>query len=115
MAAPRYMLPNDDADQRIVQSVTVPANSRTTIDVETVAPLLANTPVSTLIRSDVGIIVERSMYWLDISIGWREAHNSVAVTTAALRWGRVGWPHRRPARLPDVHSAGESESLVCLI
>jgi hypothetical protein len=82
-----YMLPRDDSDQLVAQDVTVPANSRTTIDVETVSPLLANTPVSTLVSSDVGIIVERSMYWPDISIGWREAHNSVAVTTPSLRWG----------------------------
>ena len=27
------------------------------------------------------------MYWPDISEGWREAHNSVAVTQGALRWG----------------------------
>ncbi len=54
---------------------------------ETVAPLLINTPVSTTITSDIGIIVERSMYWPDISIGWREAHNCVGVTDPALRWG----------------------------
>jgi hypothetical protein len=36
------------------------------------------------------------MYWPDISLGWREAHNSVGVTDAALRWavadGRLGGP-----------------------
>jgi hypothetical protein len=36
------------------------------------------------------------MYWPDISIGWREAHNSVGVTDASLRWavadGRIGGP-----------------------
>jgi hypothetical protein len=62
--------------------------------VEGVDPRLGNTPVSTTVTSDIGIIVERSMYWPDISIGWREAHNSVGVTDPALRWGisdgRVG-------------------------
>jgi hypothetical protein len=31
--------------------------------------------------------VERAMYWPDLSVGWREAHNSFGVTQAALRWG----------------------------
>jgi hypothetical protein len=79
-----YLLPGGDT---IVRAVDVPANGRTTINVETVDARLANTPVSTTIVSDVGIIAERSMYWPDISLGWREAHNSVGVTDTALRWG----------------------------
>jgi subtilisin-like proprotein convertase family protein len=86
-----YLLPNGDT---VPQTVTVPANGRFTIDVETVDPKLANTAVSTTITSDVGIVAERSMYWPDISIGWREAHNSVGVTDPSLRWavadGRLG-------------------------
>jgi hypothetical protein len=78
-----YLLPTGET---VPQTVTVPANSRTTIDVETVDPKLANVAVSTTITSDVGIVAERSMYWPDISIGWREAHNSVGVTDPALRW-----------------------------
>jgi len=79
-----YLLPGGET---IVRTVDVPANGRTTINVETVDPRLANTPVSTTIVSDAGIIAERSMYWPDASLGWREAHNSVGVTEAALRWG----------------------------
>jgi len=79
-----YLLPTGET---IPQNVTVPANGRTTIDVEGVDPRLANAAVSTTITSDVGIIVERSMYWPDISLGWKEAHNSVGVTDPALRWG----------------------------
>jgi subtilisin-like proprotein convertase family protein len=79
-----YLLPTGET---VPQSVTVPANGRTTIDVEGVDPRLANAAVSTTITSDVGIIVERSMYWPDISLGWKEAHNSVGVTDPALRWG----------------------------
>ena len=79
-----YLLPGGET---IVRSVDVPANGRTTINVETVDARLANTPVSTTIDSDAGIIAERSMYWPDISLGWREAHNSIGVTEAALRWG----------------------------
>jgi hypothetical protein len=88
-----YLLPGGET---IVRTVDVPANGRTTINVETVDARLANTPVSTTIVSDVGIIAERSMYWPDVSLGWREAHNSVGVTEAALRWGvadgRIGGP-----------------------
>jgi subtilisin-like proprotein convertase family protein len=79
-----YLLPGGET---IARTLDVPANGRTTINVETVDPRLANTPVSTAIVSDVGIIAERSMYWPDISLGWREAHNSVGVTEAAVRWG----------------------------
>ena len=36
------------------------------------------------------------MYWPDIGLGWREAHNSFGVTESALRWGladgRIGGP-----------------------
>jgi subtilisin-like proprotein convertase family protein len=85
-----------ESGETIVRAVEVPANGRTTINVETVDPRLANAAVSTTIVSDVGIIVERSMYWPDISLGWREAHNSVGVTEAGLRWGvadvRIGGP-----------------------
>jgi subtilisin-like proprotein convertase family protein len=80
----------------VSQSVDVPATGRQTINVETVNAKLTNTAVSTTIASDVGIIVERSMYWPDISIGWREAHNSIGVTAPALRWavadGRIDGP-----------------------
>ena len=80
----------------IPQQVVVPANSRTTINVETVAPQLLNAAVSTTITSDVEIVVERAMYWPDISLGWQEAHNSFGVTDAGLRWGvadgRIGGP-----------------------
>jgi hypothetical protein len=59
-----------------------------------VDPRLANTPVSTIVTADRGIIVERSMYWPDVSLGWREAHNSPGVVDPMLRWGvsdiRVG-------------------------
>jgi hypothetical protein len=70
----------------IPQTVTVPAKSRKTINVETVDAKLGNAAVSTTVTSDVGIIVERAMYWPNFSEGWREAHNSFGVTDAALRW-----------------------------
>lgn len=88
-----YLLPDGST---VAQTKDVPANGRQTIDVKSVSPLLAATSMSTTITSDVGIIVERSMYWPAGPTGWREAHNSVAVTDAALRWaisdGRIGGP-----------------------
>jgi subtilisin-like proprotein convertase family protein len=89
----RYLLASGEP---IGKDVTVPALGRVTVNVEREDPRLANVAVSTDITSDVGIIVERSMYWPDISLGWREAHNSPGVAETALRWGvsdiRVGGP-----------------------
>jgi hypothetical protein len=88
-----YLLPEGAT---IVKPVAIPANSRVTINVETVDPLLAAADVSTTIVSDIGIVAERAQYWPNISQGWREAHNSFGVTTSALRWGladgRIGGP-----------------------
>jgi subtilisin-like proprotein convertase family protein len=92
-AALTYLLPDGTT---VPQTIDVPANGRQTIDVKGVDPLLRNASMSTTITSDVGIIVERSMYWPGSATGWREAHNSVGVTDAALRWGisdgRIGGP-----------------------
>jgi hypothetical protein len=71
----------------IVQPIAIAANSRHTINVETVDPQLANTPVSVRVTADIGIVVERAMYWPDASVGWREAHNNFGVTQLGLRWG----------------------------
>ena len=90
-----YLLPSGTM---IAQPIVMPPNSRSTINVETVAPQLANTAVSTTITSDVGIVAERAMYWPDISQGWAESHNSFGVTETALRWavadGRIGGPRQ---------------------
>ena len=88
-----YLLPSGTT---ITKSIVVPANSRVTINVETEDAQLANADVSTTVTSDIGIVVERAMYWPNISEGWREAHNSFGVTSSALRWGvadgRIGGP-----------------------
>jgi subtilisin-like proprotein convertase family protein len=88
-----YLLPSGE---RFTRNVTVPANGRSTINVEGEDPRLVNTPVSMEVTAGAGIIAERSMYWPDVSVGWREAHNSFGVTEAALRWGvadgRIGGP-----------------------
>ena len=80
-----YLLPDGTT---IPQNVVVPANSRKTINVENdVDPRLQAADVSTTVTSDIGIVVERAMYWPELSVGWREAHNSFGVTQSALRWG----------------------------
>jgi subtilisin-like proprotein convertase family protein len=79
-----YLLPTGDT---VTQNVVVPANGRTTINVETVDPRLANVPVSTTVVSNFEIVAERAMYWPDISVGWQEAHNSFGITETGLRWG----------------------------
>ena len=78
------------------KTVTVPANGRRTINVELEDPLLANANVSIAFNSDIGVVVERAMYWPNISQGWRDAHNSFGLTSLGLRWaladGRIGGP-----------------------
>ena len=85
-----------ESGQTVTQAIVVPPLARHTINVETVDPLLANAAVSTTVISDIGIVVERAMYWPDSSQGWQEAHNSFGVTDTALRWavadGRIGGP-----------------------
>ena len=72
----------------IVKTRTVAPNSRVTIYVEGEDPALVDTPVSTVVESlnDVGIVVERSMWWPAVG-GWQEAHNSPGATITATRWG----------------------------
>lgn len=78
-----YLLP----DGRTVKtSQTVPANSRFTIWVDHAAPELADTAVSTTLRSTTGVpvIVERAMWWPGTT--WYEAHNSAGATVTGPRW-----------------------------
>jgi hypothetical protein len=79
-----YLLPTGAT---VAQAVQVAANGRLTINVESVDPQLADTAVSTTLVSDRPIVVERAMYWPNITFGWQEAHNSFGLTEAGLRWG----------------------------
>ena len=80
----------------ITKTVTVPANSRRTFNVEIEDSRLAAADVSIAFTSDIGVVVERAMYWPNISQGWRDAHNSFGLTSLGLRWGladgRIGGP-----------------------
>ncbi|AMY08693.1 hypothetical protein LuPra_01897 [Luteitalea pratensis] len=86
-----YLLPEGTV---LVLPYTVAANSRFNIWVDLAHPALANTAVSTIIRSvnGVPIIVERAMWWPEG--GWYEAHNSPGATTTGTKWalaeGEVG-------------------------
>ncbi len=90
-----YLLPDG---RTIVKSYTVPPNSRQNIWVDLEDTRLADTAVSTTIRSTNGvpIIVERAMWWPGTAGTWYEAHNSAGATSTARRWalaeGEVGGP-----------------------
>lgn len=87
----RYLLPSG---QVITKQKTVAANSRLTIYVDSDDAALADTAVSTQVTSDVGVVVERAMYWPGGFSTWHEAHNAFGLTETGLRWGlaegRVG-------------------------
>jgi sugar lactone lactonase YvrE len=78
-----YLLPDGTT---LVKPYTVSANSRFNIWVDYDDAKLADTAVSTTVRSTNGVpvIVERSMWWPDG--GWFEAHNSPGATTTGTKW-----------------------------
>jgi autotransporter-associated beta strand protein len=88
----RYLL---DTGETVTVPKTIPANARLTTNIEAEADTrLHNAAVSTVVTSDVPIIVERSMYWPGAVRPWGEAHNSFGVVSAGTTWGlaegRVG-------------------------
>jgi autotransporter-associated beta strand protein len=91
----KFLLDNGDT---VTETKVIGANQRLTINIEAEPdPRLANAAVSTVVTSDVAIVVERSMYWIGDPGPWTEAHNSFGVTDSGLHWGlaegRVGGPH----------------------
>ena len=102
-----YLLPDGTT---LAKDYTVPANSRFNIWVdEEQFPdgsgnrLLANTAVSTTIRSTNGVpvIVERAMWWPGPTPAtWAEAHNSPGRRRPARggRWPRARWAARAASR-----------------
>lgn len=68
------------------ETLTVNAQSRETIHVNTRDPRLANTPLSALVESTntIPIVVERAMWWP--TGGWYEASLSAGATTPATKW-----------------------------
>ena len=83
----------------VTRTYTVSANSRRTIQVDGVYPLLAATSVATSIVSTngVGVIVERAMHSPGPELTpafWHEAHNSPGSTETCTKW-------RSPTGRPD--------------
>ncbi|WP_239490219.1 hypothetical protein [Luteitalea sp. TBR-22] len=78
-----YLLPDG---RTLVKHYNVAATSRFNIWVDYEDAVLADTAVSTTIRSTNGvpIIVERAMWWPQAA--WYEAHNSPGATTTGTRW-----------------------------
>jgi hypothetical protein len=72
----------------VVKTYAVPASSRFTIWVDHEDARLADTAVSTTVRSTNGvpIIVERTMWWPGSVATWQEAHNSAGATTTGTMW-----------------------------
>jgi uncharacterized protein (DUF1800 family) len=73
----------------IERSYRVAGRSRHTIWVDHEDPRLRDASVSTLVRTtnDVGIIVERAMWWPGPTAAtWHEAHGSAGATRAGQRW-----------------------------
>jgi autotransporter-associated beta strand protein len=90
----QYLL---DTGETVTVPKTIPANTRVTTNIEAENDRrLHNAAVSTVVTSDVPIIVERSMYWPGAVRPWGEAHNSFGVVSAGTRWGlaegRAGGP-----------------------
>ncbi len=80
-----YLLPDGTV---IVKTQTVAANSRFNIWVDFEDARLADTAVSTAIRSTNGVpvIVERALWWPFGYGQWYEAHNSPGATSTGTRW-----------------------------
>ena len=78
-----FLLPDGTT---IVKGYRVHANSRFNIWVDGADDRLADTAVSTTVRSTNGVpvIVERAMWWPGST--WYQAHNSPGATTTGMRW-----------------------------
>ncbi len=75
----RYLLPGG---QVVTRTQPLAAQSRTTINVNTVVP---NTEVSMDVSAPLPIIVERAMYWPGSN--WNEAHASAGIESTGVTWG----------------------------
>lgn len=73
-------------------SHTIPPQGRVTVDPADDAPELAANTFATVVTSEQGIVVERSMYWPKSQ--WVESHSSAGEPSLDYRWtlaeGRVG-------------------------
>jgi uncharacterized protein (DUF1800 family) len=88
-----FLLPDGSTVER---PFDVPAKTRYTLWVDTLDARLADTSISTVIRSvnGVPVIAERAMWWPGNA--WSEAHNSAGATAGGATWalaeGEAGGP-----------------------
>jgi hypothetical protein len=89
-----YLLPNGTVFNK---TYTVPGNGRFTVWVDEeeipassgIRPL-SDVAVSTTLKSDQPIVVERAMWWPQNAGGWREGSSTAASNESALRWVTAG-------------------------
>jgi hypothetical protein len=76
----------------ITKTYPLPAQSRTTVNVDGEDPMLIDAPVSTRVTAPLPIVVERAMWWP--SPNWYESHDSAGAVVTAPKWalaeGQVG-------------------------
>ena len=107
-----FLLPDGTT---IDQPFTVPGKRRFTLWVDLLDPRLADTAVSTTVRSTNGVpvIVERAMWWP--GTGWYEAHNSVGTTRTSAAWalaeGEAGGPDRVQTYVLVANTGAESANV----
>jgi hypothetical protein len=83
----------------ITRTKTLAAKQRLTVNPAAEGDArLENASLSTVVRSDVPIVSERSMYWAENDIRFGEGHNSTGLAATATRWGlaegRIGGPRQ---------------------
>lgn len=77
-----------DGSAPVQVNVPVGPNTRETMWVNYAHPSLAGKALSTVVTSDVPVIVERAMWWPNLTMAgvWYEAHNSAGATATAKKW-----------------------------
>lgn len=81
---------------RLMRTVSIPAQSRMSIDVERVDAAVADAEVAAVVRGRGGatLVAERALWWGGSFAEWIEAHASLGATMPAARWlcaaGEVG-------------------------
>ncbi len=73
----------DEEGNTEVVNDTIAATSRSSYNV---GSYLEDKDVSTKVTSDIGVIVERAMYWDAGGVEWAGGHDSVGVTGTATTW-----------------------------
>jgi glucose/arabinose dehydrogenase len=88
-ATVRYLQPGGATP--LEKTYPLPAQSRTTINVEIEDASLQNAAISMVVQALAPIVAERTMFWPGPSgSGWQEAHNSPGTTETGTVWAIAG-------------------------